>query len=1488
MTFKTAEILEVRKEKDKFKDSKDLSKAIKLLSEKIYNDDIHFVLELIQNAEDEGSQEIIIYVDSNQVVVSNDGKPFDKNDLEAICSIGGGRKKENKIGFMGIGFKSVFRISDRPQVVSGDYSFIIQDFLYPSPSKHVENSSLFHQPLNGAVFILPLKEEYKNNITNLVSELAEVDEKILLFLSSLKKVTFIDNSEGEERIWSYSKSVEAATVSLRRSDKSKPQLWTIFSKPVDIKDRALVKDIKEKKDLKKTVVTVAFPAPDITEIQKCKKNPLYCFLPTEVSAQLPFLLQADFTPTAGRGDIDTKSDWNTWLLGCLAEHVAHCVDKIKVDRRYLEYLYDFIPLPDLYHHEHLKEKFLLPFIEKLKSHPIVFGKDSSWHHVETATLVESELDSLIGVNESRIIYGEDVIPFETAQFTDHSIKVLELLGIRSVGLDLIPDLFSERLDTKTQGVNWFIEMYYYLASKWQLFDSWRRPEVFDELRRTPFLLAHDFALVPPSVDTDDDRLVTYHPKGENLGILPKIFEDGEIVFLHKGLSVDKRKTHDVKRARIVEFFVEEYGVSKFIDPHKIINDVILPKFESRKHEEFSPKKLVILTNYIRENVRFWINKKKGARSRAISEDEIYRELGSKILFKAEYSKSGPVKETFMPPNLLYIGGRSKSRSDIFSMMSALEEVPFISQDYYKSHFVQGYSKADMVNRGRYKKSITWDAFFGKLGAWSTPRVIESMPVNIARYSASWRFISQLPGEANDQGYTISSDWVMPEFEKIIKVYNRKPRVGKRLLNLLRDQLRNNWAVYAPYKTTTIEWHYRGFHSQDVPGSTFLYELQKTNWYFPERGAPRSPEEFYLYSDLNELILPEESLFVSDNRNRTFYRDIGINSNPTTETVWAYYTEIKKSWKKNDFPRNWSNIITNMYDFLAKSESEIESSFISRLKRSNSIFYPTAIKNWWKHDQVFWNDHASTFQTRRIYLKSTYPVEARNILAKIGVKLDPTIGDYIDAIVEERDSLGSGKLGIEVVQFLHGAYVKIAELLDGEDAYYDDRLYENLYLDRNLNFCTPDDIYYLDNEWYEKLRDSSFKLLHLRHPYQLYERLFEKAGIKPISTRFSLKPVFTESEIDRKNEFGHITSIDKYLKPYINYHYPDLLEKYKLELDSINSLRVVSVHDLSLDFTSTQSKKVIENYQGADVFLDINKHENVLLVDDEYISLQDLADECTLELYRLISGLEKNDIKSYMREIIGSYSDEEKRVVMHKHGIPEALFDQTLETKTLELIKGQRMKKSPRVAKTVESEIIIGDGEPENEREVISNRGETEYTSLSDITHMRTEDTSNQESKSVKSVEIIASPLKKPIRKPNKRKVEISSTTSALTTEAHAINAVLYYERREGREALDVHDQKKLGYDMISADRHIEVKSFTKGNGPLSLTQYEYRAAQKLKNNYYIYVVSQLTTDHDSIRIEIIQNPIDSIELHVPGNRIANQYTGQTVVHLSRKNKDESK
>eukprot|EP01113_Clastostelium_recurvatum_P008593 TRINITY_DN1407_c0_g1_i9.p1 TRINITY_DN1407_c0_g1~~TRINITY_DN1407_c0_g1_i9.p1 ORF type:complete len:817 (-),score=186.46 TRINITY_DN1407_c0_g1_i9:562-3012(-) len=93
-----------------------------------YKDEFAVFRELTQNSDDAGASEVCIVIDeeNNVARVSNNGRVFRAEDWERLQSIADGNPDENTTGMFGVGFYSVFALSDFPIVRSGDQALLFE------------------------------------------------------------------------------------------------------------------------------------------------------------------------------------------------------------------------------------------------------------------------------------------------------------------------------------------------------------------------------------------------------------------------------------------------------------------------------------------------------------------------------------------------------------------------------------------------------------------------------------------------------------------------------------------------------------------------------------------------------------------------------------------------------------------------------------------------------------------------------------------------------------------------------------------------------------------------------------------------------------------------------------------------------------------------------------------------------------------------------------------------------------------------------------------------------------------------------------------------------------------------------------------------------------------------------------------------------------------------------------------------------------------
>ncbi|KAF2177739.1 hypothetical protein K469DRAFT_676716 [Zopfia rhizophila CBS 207.26] len=301
----------------------DLENALKVLSEQLYQKSTHFLLELVQNADDNSynvpTPTLDITYNSRRLRIDCNEVGFSKRNVAAICRVGQSSKSgldntRRYIGEKGIGFKSVFRVSDAVWIQSSCYSFKFDKnerlgMIAPIWTEFPEQSR------RGYTSIL-LKLSRNCNVEELIHDVIALDPRLLIFLQKLKRVnvtieefgrsdrrTYLDRQDTLNDI---ANNYQIVTLHHRMT----PLSYRIFRVPV----RGLPPE-PNRPDHTESEILLAFPIKDDGS-PKIESQSVYAFLPIR-DYGFKFLLQADFILIASREDIDSSSRWNNNLLSLI-------------------------------------------------------------------------------------------------------------------------------------------------------------------------------------------------------------------------------------------------------------------------------------------------------------------------------------------------------------------------------------------------------------------------------------------------------------------------------------------------------------------------------------------------------------------------------------------------------------------------------------------------------------------------------------------------------------------------------------------------------------------------------------------------------------------------------------------------------------------------------------------------------------------------------------------------------------------------------------------------------------------------------------------------------------------------------------------------------------------------------------------------------------------------------------------------------------------
>ncbi|RMZ14609.1 hypothetical protein D0860_02069 [Hortaea werneckii] len=319
---------------------KDLEKALCILSEELYAKPTHFVLELIQNADDNRYDDAepslsVLYRDDGYLWVGCNEVGFMPENVWALCRIGDSTKKvdggaKGFIGEKGIGFKSAFKVADRVWVKSGALSFafdknkrlgmIAPEWAEIPEQKLIQDRTVF-------CFRIP-DAKHRRGVR---SDIVQLKPALLLFLRKLRTIhVTVQDDDGDTtlacRLSRADDSVSGIrhTILQRDTTVNRPHKYG-KNKPSTAKEgflvfRSTVKNMPaetKRHGVSETELLMAFPVDgDMKPFLRNRET--FNFLPIREYG-LSFVLQGDFMLSASREDILMANDWNMELVRAALE-----------------------------------------------------------------------------------------------------------------------------------------------------------------------------------------------------------------------------------------------------------------------------------------------------------------------------------------------------------------------------------------------------------------------------------------------------------------------------------------------------------------------------------------------------------------------------------------------------------------------------------------------------------------------------------------------------------------------------------------------------------------------------------------------------------------------------------------------------------------------------------------------------------------------------------------------------------------------------------------------------------------------------------------------------------------------------------------------------------------------------------------------------------------------------------------------------------------
>lgn len=286
--------------------------ARRLLADR-YAERTHFIFEILQNAEDAlarraGSVEsrtVTFSIENDSLRISHYGDLFNRKDVRDVCRLGESGKTVTEIGKFGIGFKSVYAFTQRPEIHSGEEHFAITDLVIPTEIKPVKLSR------NETVFVLPFNNpdvSLKTARNEIMGKLDDLDIQSILFLREIDEIHWKADSGQHGRYWKETENLDKTVKKVRLcATNTESEDWLVFSRPV----------VRGEREYSHVQIAYLLEVDTDTNQFSISGNEfdarLFAFFPT-ISTSLSFLVQGPYRTTPSRDNIPPDDQWNRYLV----------------------------------------------------------------------------------------------------------------------------------------------------------------------------------------------------------------------------------------------------------------------------------------------------------------------------------------------------------------------------------------------------------------------------------------------------------------------------------------------------------------------------------------------------------------------------------------------------------------------------------------------------------------------------------------------------------------------------------------------------------------------------------------------------------------------------------------------------------------------------------------------------------------------------------------------------------------------------------------------------------------------------------------------------------------------------------------------------------------------------------------------------------------------------------------------------------------------
>lgn len=666
----------------------------------LYSDASHFVYEILQNAEDARATKIKFELFHDKLIISHNGIPFSPEDIEAISGISNiqnDKKRDlEKIGKFGIGFKSVYAVTESPKIQSGKYEFEIINFVLPSNFKENQNFEETKITLQFNSKKVTPEETYEL----IKTKFENFEIYNLLFLTNLQSIS-LQWGEEKREYKKQQKSIQKSPIAFNTSISVGKEKYDYYIFKRDVQNNLFSK-LKNKPK-----IAIAFKKEmngNEEEIVKANSSNLFAFFETGYETFLNFLLQAPFSTTPARDNIDFNLSINQQLIDELCELMVSVLEYFRDSKKMTINFLNQLPIKrNIDPSKIVYQKFFSAVRDEFntgkKYLPSMF-KNQYQAANDLAIVRGKELTSVISkVDDMQMLFGRKYW-MDTKITVDRTPELLDYLKEELNIKEYAPEDFAKKITEQFLSLkddNWIRRFYEFLNGRQE--SLWRSGKGKEEgpLRKKPIIRITNGKHMNP-FDTEGNPQVYLPLANQQLGYATinqnVIQSKASLEFIKNKLGLKEPNLFDKIKHHIVPLYKNE---SKYPELKEHLEHISLVLEVYEKANDIIKGELVKLFNDTDVKFIQAVNAKTSEFS--------YQN------YQYVYLPSPPLRQYFRFSDNIYF-----LNTDVYSQLSQEKFIDFLKKcdvkDYaWKIEFDPGFSEEKKrqlrLNSTHRSEEVTW-------------------------------------------------------------------------------------------------------------------------------------------------------------------------------------------------------------------------------------------------------------------------------------------------------------------------------------------------------------------------------------------------------------------------------------------------------------------------------------------------------------------------------------------------------------------------------------------------------------------------------------------------------------------------------------------------------------------------------------------------------------------------------------------------------------